>query len=277
MKIIYFVLALVVSTTFAYADVRLDAAFNAPGFKGAKTTTVVDKLVLLIDQAAPEATLRMSMYEFDDMAVAMALLRASARGVDVQIVLDGRKNKSAAKKTGTAVNALDDGAQGLQALKCSTQNCITFCGGFLGGACRGSRNNHNKFYSISRLSDGTENVVAVSSANLNEGQLYWYNDLFITAGDARLRVGVDQYFAGLVNTELAVPLLIQGDVFSLYTFPNKQTDPVLDELSRVTCQLPGSKIRVIQSRFTDARVAVAKKLAQLGQAGCDVQVLARHE
>jgi len=51
------------------------------------------------------------------------------------------------------------------------------------------------------------------------------------------------------------------------------SDPVLKLLKRVSCQIPGSMVRVSEASFT--RKDIAKELQRLSGEGCDVKVIAR--
>lgn len=275
LKLLFAMLLLI--STYSHAG-SIEPIFNTPGFKGLKATAVEDRVVELISLATPGSSIHLSMYNFDRMPVARELLRASARGVGVNVVFDGAL-KSSKKTSGTPVYALLNGAESLAPLKCQTPPCITFCGGALNinSSCRGSVNNHNKFILFSNLSDGRTSVVAVSSANWTESQLLQANDLLVVAGDEALYRGTISYWNALKDSNLPVPQFIQGQIAGLYVFPNKSSDPVLDNLNQVNCQLPGSKIRVLQSRLTDDRIAIAQRLMELSARGCDVKVVARHE
>jgi phosphatidylserine/phosphatidylglycerophosphate/cardiolipin synthase-like enzyme len=258
----------------------ISAVFNTPAFDGDRTTTLEDKVIEIINLAKPGSNIHIGMYDFDRVPLSIALLQANARGVNVRIVFD-HDVKKLAKKDGSAANILFKGYEPLQLpkLSCTTSECIKFCQVLITskGSCRGIINNHNKFIIFSELNNGIKNVVAVSSANWTAGQLNNYNDLVIFNDDAKLYANTLNYWNGLRSSKVKVPLILEGDLAQIYTFPNHKFDPVLDLLNRVTCQIPGSKVRVLQSRFTNSRSKIAQRLVQLAHDGCDVSVITRNE
>lgn len=269
MKALLFALAVTLSTAHASAQ-NVNAVFNTPKFSGQLNLNIENELISMIDQAVTGSSIHFSIYTFDRETISKALIRAHVRGVNVRGVLDGGMRKES-KKEGSGMNVL---AKGLPADR------LKFCRSFIiGGSCRALAINHNKFMLFSQLSDGRKNVFALTSANWNSSQFKNQNDLLIFANDEVLFNGVMAYWNGLMNSKLPVPLLIQGSTpaTAVYTFPNRKTDPVLDVLNQVTCDLPGSKIRVMQSRFLDDRKAVAQRLAELSRQGCEVKILTRDE
>jgi phosphatidylserine/phosphatidylglycerophosphate/cardiolipin synthase-like enzyme len=254
------------STQTAFAQ-SISVTFNTPGFEGTKhTTTIEDKVVELIDLAKSGSTILIGMYDHDLMPISEALLRAAKRNVGIHIVYDGSVKKEV-KKDDVAVQVL------LQA-----KLDIKFCTSLIfGGSCRGFVNNHNKFMLMSELTDGRKDVVTVTSHNWTSGQLNNSNDLLIFSDDKKLYDNAVNYWHGIHGDDVKVPYVLEGNIANIYTFPNRKYDPVLKLLNRVSCQLPGSTIRVLQSRLTDNRVDIAKRLLELHNQGCDVSVISRWE
>lgn len=257
----------------------IESTFNIPGWSGAKTTTIENRVIELINQAVPGSSIHFSMYDFDRTPIALALLRANARGVKVNAVFDGAL-KGELKKQNSAMNILFNGSSslGLSKLNCTNNQCLKFCKTMIfGNSCRGLQNNHNKFILLSGLNDGRKNVVAMSSANWTDGQLNLHNDMITVFDDVKLYNELLKYWEALRDQNGSFPLMIEGDSLAVFTFPNKGYDPVLELLNKTSCQLPNSKIRILQSRFTDHRSAVAARLVELAKQGCDVKVLVRDE
>ncbi|MES2857212.1 MAG: phospholipase D-like domain-containing protein, partial [Bdellovibrionota bacterium] len=108
---------------------------------------ILDRLVSLTKQSVPQSEISVSIYEFNLVPLAEALVEASRRGVNVRMVIDGKiKGDSAKSKSavGIVTNGLPKGA-------------VTFCSG---GGCRGTHINHNKLFLFSRLENGDRFVVA---------------------------------------------------------------------------------------------------------------------
>lgn len=265
-----FLLLFVVSIASFGSD--FTTTFNTPGFTGVKTTTVEDRLISLIAQASPNSKILVSMYDFDRMPLAKAFIEASKRGVSIRFVFDG-SIKKLARQDGSAVNTLT------HEMICKEEPCFKYCKSLLGikNSCRGKINNHNKFVLFSKLDNGGEYVSVLSSANWTEGQLNNANDLLEINNDKKLFDGLTHYWNAILKEKSATPLVVNGDKALVYTFPNTKFDPVLELLNRVSCRIPGSTVRIAQSRFTNSRIEIANRLKELTAKGCDVKVIVREE
>ncbi|PIS11309.1 MAG: hypothetical protein COT73_04700, partial [Bdellovibrio sp. CG10_big_fil_rev_8_21_14_0_10_47_8] len=186
---------------------------------------------------------------------------------------------------GSSIDLLLHGSEQFPALSCSEEPCVKFCDGpisfkagkkHFGGSCHGLVINHNKFILFSEL-PGAKNVVVQTSANLTHNQLRNYNDLIIFRDDEVLYDGFMQYWKSLLkdDTKLtAFKTLVDRNHVKVYFFPRLiGSDPVLKLLKRVSCQIPGSMVRVSEASFT--RKDIAKELQRLSGEGCDVKVIAR--
>lgn len=264
----------------ALANSNIEVLFNTPGFSGRGTSTIHDKMVENVSKAVPGSTIRGSFYYLDHEPLAIELLRASARGVDVQLVMDGN-TKTEKSKSRPMMDLLLNGNQQLAALKCSADKCIKFCQGLLkgiskaGGSCHGLAVNHNKFLLLSKLSDGSENVVMQTSANMTSGQMKMYQDLII-AKDENLYKSFSNYWLDLNGEKVpkAAKINTAGGDLQVQFFPQLfGKDPVVKLLEGISCHLPNSKIRIAQSVFT--RGNVAERLRDLEKQGCDLKVIVR--
>jgi hypothetical protein len=275
------------SPVFATQTLDADIVFNTPGFKGAIDLTIENKLVDLINMATPGSTIRMAQYSFDRPATALALNAASHRGVDVRLVLDG-SNSFHKNLPGNATAIVLHGTADSTALSCRDGSCVKFCKGpvgvklghrYFGGSCNGLVINHNKFFLFSRLSSGDENVVAQSSENLSENQMHMYNDLIIIKNDRGFFEGMTSYWDSLFEDHTRFkhfPSAMGDGPVRARFFPRLLgRDPVKDLLERVTCQIPGSIVRVAAADFT--RAGVADRLRALSNAGCDVKAITRFD
>lgn len=260
---------------------KIEAIFNAPGFSGKPDLSIENKLVDLIQGTMPGGEILVAMYSFDHPRIARELLLASDRGVRVELVLDG-KNKTFRKVRGHAVQILTSGYEGRPGgLRCKEGDCITYCSSLVGSGCQGASINHNKFFLFSKLRDGAHHVVAQSSYNVNLSQNFNYNDLAVIRNDERLYEGFHRYWHDLKRNRSKIfssgSILGENGVRA-YFFPRLMgKDPVLETLKKVHCEVPGSKIRIVQSRFDNSREHIALRLAELRQQGCDVKVVGRDE
>ena len=268
---------------------ELEPIFNTPGFDGKVITTVEDKLIAMTRQASPGSSIRAALYEVDRVPIAQALIEASKRGVNVELVLDGGNliNKNI---PGHAINQI------VNELQCAPgEECIKFCKGPLsplikltglkkayplGNSCRGLIINHNKLFLFSELNDGSKYVIAQTSSNMAENMLNMYNDLILIKNDAKFFQGFNEYWAKLKENHTIFfkdsfhNLESADKTVKAYFFPRMTgSDPVLSLLKRVNCKLPGSSIRVLQSAFT--RKNVAQEMKKLESEGCSLQVITR--
>lgn len=273
----------------AHAELDAEAIFNTPGFNRGATTTIEDSLISMTRLAVPGSKIRVALYRVDRAPVMQALVDASHRGVDVQVVLDGG-NKAFRKVPGHAVNIL---ASGLQCL--AGEKCLKFCaspikaplslvkakeGYKFGGSCRGLVINHNKLFLFSELADGQKNVIAQTSSNMMTHQLEMYNDLLLIKNDELLFLGFMNYWKKLKGDKTvlkkASPTLLSSDEkVKAYFFPRliSGADPIEELLKKVNCRLPNSRIRGAQSAFT--RGSVAKQMKRLINEGCQVDIISR--
>jgi phosphatidylserine/phosphatidylglycerophosphate/cardiolipin synthase-like enzyme len=264
-----------------------EVVFNEPGFGGQPSETVENKFVELIDRAADGSSIHMSMYQITRRPVVEALLRASQRGVDVNMVLDGGNLFDQLKK-GNGVDLIVDGSPEIGRIKCKVKPCIHFCSGpvhikikgqTFGSSCNGFVINHNKFFLFSQLSDGSENVVAQSSSNLEDEQMHEYQDLVVIKGDKGLYDGYISYWQSLKHdrTRLTPHKDAKGDGLVIAKFFPRLVapDPIMQVLKRISCELKGSMIRVAEADFN--RLNVAARLRDLVRQGCDVKVITRLE
>lgn len=281
-----FFLALIFALS-AHAQLKTEIVFNEPGFHDQEAHTVEDKLVDLIEDAAPDSSVHMSMYQVSRTAVVEALIRASQRGVDVRLVLDG-SNYFDHRQPGSGTDILLNGSTKYGRLECKEQPCVHFCSGpvhlklkkqTFGGSCNGLVINHNKFFLFSKLRDGSENVVAQTSENLEDEMQHEYQDLIIIRDDKGLYDGYLSYWGSQNRDHTRLTpwkdAIGTGPVVAKF-FPriiNK--DPVLQMLRRVSCGIPGPTIRIAEANFN--RVKIADRLRKLAQQGCDVKVITKIE
>jgi phosphatidylserine/phosphatidylglycerophosphate/cardiolipin synthase-like enzyme len=273
------------------ARAEIDNVFNSPGFRGASTYEVENKILEMTRAAMPGSSIRAALYGVNRVVVMKELVEASKRGVDVRVVLDGG-NIGNINEPGHAINIL------VNEIQCKEANdCVHFCEGplekplkalgikkdngyKLGGSCRGLVINHNKLFLFSQLNDGSHSVVAQTSANMNQGQLMMYQDLMILKNEPELFAEFSKYWSRLLLDKTVLfkksfPTVHSKKLpVSVYFFPRfTGSDPVLELLKKVNCRLPGSEIRAAQSAFTRAKVA--KEMAKLAKEGCSVKIISR--
>ena len=238
-------------------DIELQATFNRPGLRGDSSSRLEDRLVQLVAMAIPGSRIYVSMYTFRRERMAQALLDADSRGVVVSVVVD-------------------DKSLGSEPLQNCGGECVTICW----RACHGFHINHNKFLLFSHLDDGSQWVVAQSSANFTDGQLHHYNDLVVIKNDGTLFRAFEDYFYDLrhgVRSPLYFRRQRGESPVRAYFFPRLiGPDPVVRMLEKVHCE-PDSVIRLAHSRFESFRNRVARRLSELADDGCDIHIILRDE
>ena len=278
--------------------------FNDPLGSAAQRSAVFTQLIALIDATPAGQTIRASVFELEDAAVADALIAAHGRGVAVKLIVDDNT-----RDKGSAAWTSLRGALGTDDTKTSW---IVVCDdrfetpgqdnvqrGCLPTPPPGPAYNHNKFFVFSRVGpfdDGTsyDKVVFQSSSNLND----WYknesyNDA-VTFTDATVHDGYAKFHedqrrlrhsaAGDNTYYWSTPT---GSRYRAFFFPrgdsnygNPASDTIVNTLDEVACTYTGTDgkrhqtdIRVAMFQFLGSRKQVAQKLAQKRAQGCWVDVV----
>ncbi|MCX4546188.1 phospholipase D-like domain-containing protein [Streptomyces sp. NBC_01565] len=285
--------------------VATGATFNDPTDPAAQNA-IFTHISRLIDGAVPGSDIKISSYIFESDWLVERLGAAHRRGVNVEVILDSES--PARKAGGVAYTKLDT------ALKAKTASSgtswVRVCA--QGQACLAKDPNpndsfpsvnHNKFYLFSRTTGsatGTvpvDNVVVQTSAN----QTVWdrekaFNDALTVAGNKELYDAYAAYFtqqgAAQANPALQVsdlPNDTQAGPAKTYFFP-RTTDVILNILNTVDNPVAGQPacygnsagygtadgrtvIRIAMHQIT--RPEVAKKLWELDEAGCYVDIVYR--
>lgn len=239
------------------APAQKEVVFTIPGPDAEADMSIENRLLELIAMTEDGSSIRVSMFSWTRDPVAEALVDAFARGVDVRVVIDhGASDLEPAR-------ILRDGLG---------DDRVVACGA--GTACIGDGINHNKFFLWSRTSDGAENVVAQSSANLTNTQLQKHNNLVIIRDDPALYDGYMQYWDDLAarSHDLDYYRSVEGAGTKAYFFPRRSGDTIVNILENVDCS-GGGDIRVAMAIFSDARVEVAQALRTLARNGCSVRAV----
>lgn len=275
---------------------HLEAFFAVPLANGNGDATLENKILELVNGTPSGARIRISMFHWTRTKVAKAVVAAHQRGVDVQIVLDKQANEVGSSLARVADDSDPDDVvpdedvdaaetpnedepttlaksvvnPAIQILQTGLPaSAITFCTRG-NGSCQGNGIDHNKIYMFS-TTGGSKKVVVQSSANLTTHLLH--NNLVISRNDADLYDAYVGYFAKLKahKENLDYYRSAKGDHTIAYYYPRESGDTIISVLDKVKCT-SASHIRVAMAFFTDGRMAIAKKLAALKHAGCDVRV-----
>jgi hypothetical protein len=151
------------------------------------------------------------------------------------------------------------------------------------GACRGGGGNmHSKFYAFSSTGEA-DNVVMVSSSNLNRGgAIYGWNDLYTMVGQPRSFAEYDRIHRAMTDDTRANDQLeeFRDGPYTSRFFPmrnaSKANDPVLQDLNKIGCTSAFGRTKVHVSMFYWAGTRgeyLATKLLNLARAGCQVSII----
>ncbi|MFC4906863.1 phospholipase D-like domain-containing protein [Actinomadura gamaensis] len=284
----------IVAVPPAAAAVTTGTLFNKPLGTDVERSTINTHLINLINGAAVGSTIRMSVWGINSTPVVDALIAAAqpGRAVSVQVISDywASKDLDPYKKLAAALGT--DKAKPSWTMLCSPKDAGDAAkeGACIGSA--GSPKNHNKFYLFSHTS-GATNVVVQSTANLTNGigGLDGWNSASTIVGNDALFTSYAGYFADLAAQRKSDdyytvrPPVASGNA-KVYYFPRKETtaadkgDTVLAALNAVSCTgsttvgTPTDHRTVVRvAMFSFTRDAVARKLHDLDQAGCYVDVV----
>ncbi len=269
--------------------------FNDPQGGFAARWRIIHHVDEAIRRAPSGARILISSYLMDSVSSADALIRAHARGVQVQIVLDGDQGSTTvSRRVAGVLNADNVDPETGEPYRDDNGNALPWGPDrsflvFCRGSCRGDRsmtNNHSKFYLFSQ-SGTARNVMMVSSSNLNRGGAgRGWNDLFTVKRNPAMFRDYASIF-----TEMAQDTPLDGDRFrefvrGRYTsrfFPlTVYRDPVLEDLAKVRCRgaTGGSgrrgrtAIHIAMFAWLNERGArIARRVVELDNRGCDVSVV----
>ncbi len=245
-------------------------AFNDPTGSRSQQYALVRRLNDTIRSARPGATVRMAAYSFAMPSTARALVRAHERGAHVQVVVDDHSQHWGAVRTLAKALGGDTSADSF------LQTCRL--------SCRGGRGNqHAKFLTVSESRRG-DDLVMLGSVNLtNYSARRQWNDLYWVT-DPAVHEQFAETFERMVRDRpqgrLALPTTRSG--FHADVAPYRTGDPLRARLRQVGCRgaAPGTGndgrtvIRIAMHAWNGERgIAVARQVASLHRAGCDVRVL----
>lgn len=253
-------------------------AFNNP-YGGEQDRFRLERRILEAIRHTPDdGQLRFSIYSFDRMDMAKALVNARQRGVQVQVLLNDHQVTRAQRLLHRKIG--HDPTK-----KNFVYECVA--------SCRGRRDNlHTKFYLFSKTG-ASENVIMTGSANLTLNAVKWqWNDLYTMRNKPRLWSDFENLFnrmrhdystnrpyytfcgaaQGKTCNRLTSP--VYNQVFPVKV--SKDDDPVMDILNSVRCVVDGKRTKVRLSMHTmrgPRAEYIADRLRTMWARGCDIKVL----
>ena len=278
--------------------------FNDPNSTDAAARgRILSHLAGLVDGAEAGSSIRISLYLFQSVYLANKLGDAHKRGVTVQVVVDADSRSTGLE---TLKTRLADPAGGPDSWvrTCKPEEaCLALDPGTTEADPNGTYDNvnHNKFFLFSRTTRkgdvAVDDVVVQGSGNLTgQDTDDWWNDALTVVGNTELFTAYRGYFDDLAAAAAGqIPQVAeyahdtQAGKAKVYFFPRSGSDTVVNILGTVapvgtpdSCagNSPGvgtadgrTRIRIAQGHIT--RTDVARKLWELADAGCDIEIVYR--
>lgn len=257
------------------------AVFNNPYKPGARFR-IERRLMLAIKNTPDWGHIRISIYSFDRVDVAKALVAAHKRGVQVQILLNDHQVTRAQKILHRALGTNPH-------RKNFAYECVS--------SCRGRRDNlHSKFYLFTRTGAAT-NVVMLGSVNFTLNAVKWqWNDLLTQKNkpylfhdfvslfdDMRHDYSTNQPYYTFCGKPDGKPCFANRDWLFNRVFPRNSSptdDPVLNILKPIKCVYrtkhgnERTHLRLSMHTMQGARgLYIAHRIRQLYADGCDFKVI----
>jgi phosphatidylserine/phosphatidylglycerophosphate/cardiolipin synthase-like enzyme len=256
------------------------ALFNVPRSTIERQTRLERAVIAAINHARPRSTIRMTMFSFDRMQVADALIKAHRqRRVAVQVLVNGHETPRAQRKLRRVLGHNRKRASFFY-------QCVS--------SCRGDGDvNHSKFILFSATGTA-RNVVMLGSLNMKlNGVRNQFNDLLTTNGNTKLYSSLDMVFGQMKLDRIAKPSFLDiliGSPMELFVMPFPRTqatpktrwtpdrDPIVRLLKPIRCggaSTPSGRtvVRVNMHAWDGSRGAMlANRFLQLFRDGCDVKI-----
>jgi hypothetical protein len=237
------------------------------------------------EPSAPNGSIKITTWSFNDWSIAKALVRARNRGVTVQIMAATTRNVDNPQwqylRRQLGATLYKPGHRETAPKHSWARQCR--------GSCRGSGGTpHSKFFLFNNVGSGhNENIVMQTSANLtsmayqgqwNQSQVVWSEPVYRHFSEIFTQMGWGRP-ASVPYRAWSSPTI--NDYFFPKPGTTGSTDPVMAALNKVNCTGAtaggtGSrtKIRIIQYAIYDNRgVWLAKRLRYLWNRGCDVAII----
>ncbi|XVH33364.1 phospholipase D-like domain-containing protein (plasmid) [Haloferacaceae archaeon DSL9] len=233
---------------------RIEPIFSYPTAIGVPDKVHEGTVRDLLKRATPGSEIHFAMFSLTRVGLAKAFIDAAERGVDVNILLDEHLVDSEA-----------------------VQRLIAELGGYVSitaGAAVGTKHNHNKFLLLSELADGETDVVWQSTSNFTNTQLHRHNTSVVFRGDTALYDAYRSYWDDLFTgeTDRHYNRTEQTDLATVSFSPRSDYDTHLRALENIS-PTRDATIRFSYSIWTEGRLDVVDRIAELVDQGCSVEVI----
>ena len=263
------------STAAAVYSPRTAITFNNPQGTRPQQLAIITQIDRAVDAAPRGSTVTAAQYHFDISSTAFKLVAAHRRGVNVKLLID---DGFRTKQVTSLRKALGANEKKRSFVTSCRRSCMTNVPSVM----------HAKFFLFS-TSGRAKQVTMVSSANVYTDNTFTsWNNLHTIVGNAVLHRSLSRYFADMItdrNNPNYYRTALSGP-YKLYMYPRAartgtNTVLLLDVLNNVTCTGVArgygrggrTVIRVAVWGWSAARTDLARKLWQLHDRGCRVEVL----
>ncbi len=240
------------------------ATFNDPTSRTrSDQTRLMDQIIAAVNNVPKGSVIRVVAYSFDYQPMANALIKAHDRGAQVRLLIDSHASTHQIR---LLKNELGTGTSDGSYLRTCKFSCMANTKSFI----------HSKLYLFSRTG-GAKYVSMNSSANPAEtGVSKSWNNTYTTVGDKTIYdANVDNFSDMLPDkTNTDYYHTVESPPYKEYFFPRagstKSSDTLYNILNDVSCP---STIKVTTYFWTNLRLYLAEKLADLKKKGCSVEVI----
>lgn len=255
------------------------ALFNNPLGTQAQQRRLFRHMIRTIRSVPARGTIRIAVFSFADKATSRALLAAYRRGVRVRLIFAGHTVYPPMERVRQVIGS-----------DTSERSFVVLCD----RSCRGAGGQmHAKFFAFSRAGKA-RHITMVGSNNLTKFNAeHQWSDLYTVTNDEAYFKAFKGWFGQLKrDTPVASPFIrkeLPGRRVSITPVDLAQTtDPLLDAMGSIRCEVTMGELdpesptpevvvptRVLISThaWNGVRgVSLARRVAELNQAGCAVQV-----
>ncbi len=246
--------------------------FTVPPPEGGEDLTLENHAVEQLSMVPAGAQIRMAQTVISRMRIAQAIVDAYNRGVDIQIVLHRMSNNEPATQLIRSSLPAD------RVMACGetipVDSCIVTPVGTVYGM-------HNRFWTISKLTDGSEFVSTTSAGQFNNDYVRNHNNLVVVRNDHLLYDAYNRYWADL-KAQVRTPNYYRHEPIgdgNVYFLPRDRLlpDPAAEMLPDLDCNAPGGApdgkglLRFGHNVAAQQRLALMTKLIDWSQAGCTIE------
>lgn len=266
----------------AQAETTPGITINNPLAGSKRQYVILRKINTAIRHAQPGSQIRISSWNVRSPSSVRALIKAHRRGASVQVIM--AKENASRRVPNALFKKLRKGLKKGNKLRGpGTRSWVIRCR----SSCRGTTGiAHTKYFLFSATGAAT-NVVMYGSANLTKVSATHQWNTLRTVFSARLydylaNVFLQQRADAPVATPFATAAF-GGLQMNVLPLDQGQVNPVLADLSQVVCKgaAPGygngkgaTRIRIgMTATLGKMGIAIAKRLHQLQQQGCDIKVI----